>query len=114
MYVEVYRNLHKNCFSIRSKGKVIAHRNKLVIKNAKFVIQPAGRKRVLETKRKNVHALVRGNLSSFKGLADKPLGPEISYNPYRFDYFYNKDNLEPIYDASIVVFNNNKVNLLED
>ena len=47
--VEVYRNLHKNCFSVRAltgenKGKVIDHVQEITLKDVKFAVQPAGRK----------------------------------------------------------------------
>ncbi len=63
--VEVYRNLHKNCFSVRAlggenKGKVIDHVQEITLKDVKFAVQPAGRKRVLKEKQKNVHAFIRG------------------------------------------------------
>jgi len=56
--VDVYRNLHKNTWSIRSRttGRVVEHSDNVLVRAAKFVVQPAGRKRVLQEQRKNVHA----------------------------------------------------------
>ena len=64
MKVEVYRNLHKNCWSVRDckTKKVIKHVQSAYIKNAELVVQPAGRSKVLREQRKNVHAFVRGQL----------------------------------------------------
>ncbi len=90
--VEVYRNLHKDCYSVRAlngenKGKVIDYVQSITLKNAKFVVQPAGRKRVLQEKRKNVHAFVRGHITNepFKG------GTPVLYDPYLTDTFVFKN-----------------------
>jgi hypothetical protein len=63
--VKVYRNLHKGCYSIQYKGRVVAHADEVLIREPVFRVQPAGRKRVLRTKKKNVHAFVVGELISF-------------------------------------------------
>ena len=62
MKVDVYRNLHKKCWSIRSvaTGRVVAHKSDATVANAKFIVQPAGRAKVLREKKKNVHAFIRG------------------------------------------------------
>jgi len=97
--VEVYRNLHRRCFSIRSveTGRVIGHATDGVgLVRAEFKVSEAGRQRVLRERRKNVHAVVRGTLSilpgEFKqyGLWTHWLGPSarrVSYDPYGGPYF---------------------------
>ena len=89
--VEVYRNLHKNCYSVRAltgknKGRVIDYVQSITLKDAKFVVQPAGRDRVLREKRKNVHAFVRGHIT------DEPFknGTPVKYDPYLTDAFIFK------------------------
>ena len=89
--VEVYRNLHKNCYSVRAltgknKGRVIDYVQSITLKDAKFVVQPAGRDRVLREKRKNVHAFVRGHIT------DEPLthGAPVIYDPYLTNAFVFK------------------------
>jgi hypothetical protein len=62
---DVYFNLHKKVYSIRGrsgfyKGRVRYHAKALEITYPTFVVQPAGRAKVLKEKRKNVHAFVRG------------------------------------------------------
>jgi len=107
MRVEVYRNLHKNCWSVRDTktGRVVDHTDSISIHNAKFVVRPAGRAKVLKEQRKNVHAFVRGETT----IADDFVIPtiydlncigHISYNPYKSDTFMN--NGEPIETADIV------------
>jgi len=90
--IEVYRNLHKKCFSLRKNGIVIKHLlddEQLFIKDIKFVVRPAGRKKVLREKKKNVHAFVRGYYNAFPG--ENCVYPRfrdvVAYNPYRADTF---------------------------
>ena len=49
MEVDVYRNLHKNVWSVRNRatGRVRQYADKFVVRNAKFVVQPAGMAKVL-------------------------------------------------------------------
>ena len=100
MKVEVYFNLHKRVFSIRSckTGRVIHHAKDVHIVNPKFVVREGGRQRVLCERKKNVHAFVRGNLTTFK---DNPsrLADTIGYNPYKYDSFVNVTDEEPVYKA---------------
>jgi hypothetical protein len=84
---------------VRHKGKVIYHlkdNEQLSLTNVKFVVQPAGRAKVLREKRKNVHAFVRGEFEKFKSSLEedvyfKPFDnldfSTASYNPYKADTF---------------------------
>ena len=45
---------------MRQSGKVIGHYHDLYLKDAKYLVSEAGRKRVLKEKKKNVHAGVSG------------------------------------------------------
>lgn len=58
-----YWNLHKQCVSYKlgSSGRV-HHAASVVLDQVKFHVQPAGRKRVIEEQRKNVHSFVLGGL----------------------------------------------------
>ena len=102
MRVEVYYNLHKNVFSVRHKGKVIAWGNRVTIENPEYVVREKGRQKVLEEGRKNVHAFVRGTLSdinNFKfGKIQQRLSEprEVTYNPYKYDSFVDGSTYQPI------------------
>ena len=98
--VEVYYNLHKKCLSVRKRGLVVDHVNSILLKNARFVVQPAGRKRVLEEKRKNVHAYIKGErvaVASFDGKSER-----ITYNPYKHKSFVSIETGKPVYKKDIV------------
>lgn len=102
MRVEVYYNLHKNVFSVRHKGKVIAWGNRVTIESPEYVVREKGRQKVLEEGRKNVHAFVRGTLSdinNFKfGKIQQRLSEprELTYNPYKYDSFVDGDTYQPV------------------
>ena len=86
--VEVYRNLHKNCYSIKQDGLVKAHADKVTLSQCTFHVNEQGRDRVRRTKRKEVHAWVKGFLSS---LSIPPLWyKQIYYNPYKTDHFMHR------------------------
>ena len=110
--VKVYRNLHKNCYSIQLDGRVVAHADEVFIRDPVFRVQPTGRKRVLREKKKNVHAFVVGDLVTFVPAHKNKLkmynppmqwGPikasvqellpdahwfKARYNPYKLGSFY--------------------------
>ena len=101
MRVEVYFNLHKKTFSVRScrTGRVIHHTDKVHIANPEFVVRKAGRERVLREGKKNVHAFVRGDVTFFN-LMYHPTLDTLTYNPYKYASFVDKQTEEPVYKAS--------------
>ena len=105
--VDVYRNLNDECYSVRAregddKGRVIAHADRVLVRDAEFAVQPGGRQRVREEERKNVHAFVRGTLST---AAECPFdgGIEVTYDPYEYDYFVTCTDEQPV-DAARAVW----------
>tara|TARA_R110000824_G_scaffold126906_1_gene286670 strand:+ start:23 stop:493 length:471 start_codon:yes stop_codon:yes gene_type:complete len=119
--VEVYRNLHKNCFSVRRKGKVVGyiydddiHRRdvEIYLTNVKFVVQPAGRCKVLRERKKNVHAFVRGIVTPFGGLQReilyKKCYKKVTYDPYKMSTFQDVDG-NNVYEADDVLISKGTV-----
>ena len=113
MRVEVYFNLHKYIWSVRSckTGRVILHTDKVHIDNPTFVVRKAGRERVLREGRKNVHAFVRGDITVFNDFDYIKVGfdPDyldytlVSYNPYKFDTFVDVIDTRPVRTAKRAV-----------
>ena len=112
MKVEVYRNLHKNCWSVRDNttGRVLRHVDEIHLLDADLVVRPAGREKVLREKRKNVHAFAKGDVTAW--IPRLPEGwhlnkdeyeaydtTQIIYNPYLYDSFVYVDSKEPIFRA---------------
>lgn len=106
--VEVYRNLTKGCLSIRHKGYVVAHLESVTLKDVKFKVSQSGRNRVIQEKRKNVHAVIRGKLTSFEGKL-KPHHIHVRYNPYIRGEFFKADDNQGIHNAYEVVIQGGKI-----
>ena len=127
-----YFNLRTHEFSVRHKGKVRTHADRLLVlpgdgkQTVLFKVSEPGRQRVLREKRKNVHSFVVGDAWSEDGdrfaceairgrtvrhcdevLAafDKKWGNPVavSYNPYKGGTFYRKDNGDPVICAEAVI-----------
>ena len=112
--VYVYFNLHKKTFSIRScdTKKVIGYSDSVVLSNVTFKVSEAGRKRVLQEKRKNVHAGVEGVLFAFdnKEFNYRPTEmKEATYNPYLYKSFVDKETKEPITQADTVFLKDKRI-----
>ena len=124
--IEVYRNLHKKCFSVRHKGKVVGYlhdNEQLALTNVAFAVQPAGRAKVLRENKKNVHAFVRGEYVGFENNLTNNLyfGKfedldfyAVSYNPYKSDKFVVKETGKPIESNSEALIRGGKVLLYQD
>jgi hypothetical protein len=144
MRVFVYRNLHrKGCsYSLRAvegpyEGKVIGYAERLLLSNPQFYVSETGRQRVIKTLRKNVHAGIIGdvidadyyesrhNRVSLKQLVDEhrawfpwkelhEIAEPISYNPYKFGYFYFKSTTAPVYSPVYVSIHETDVRYIND
>ena len=118
MKVSVYRNLHNGLISIKSasSGLVLGHAKSVDIAWADFVVNEAGRQRVLKDRQKNVHAYVKGLLMDAKGYMPykgRSLGPVygaldtihkvtvVSYNPYKAPHFVIKGTSDKVSKASL-------------
>lgn len=114
MRVFVYFNLHRKVFSVREYAgtrRVLFHTESILLNDCEFRVSQAGRERVLREQRKNVHAGVIGEYASESWSSDRVLnGGRVSYNPYKFNYFYNVDTLEPVLQSNHVglIVNNRK------
>jgi len=90
--VYVYRNLRKNCWSVRQGSTVRFHTLYAFLRDAKFKVSQAGRERVVKEKRKNVHAFVVGLLTNpcqkfaTSHIVIKEKYSAITYNPYAYEY----------------------------
>jgi hypothetical protein len=116
MRVHVYYNLQKRCLSIRHRGKVIKHAKSVILRDASFRVQPAGRERVLKQKRKNVHAYVAGELvedfwftePSSRIFEGKRI---VTYNPYKHKSFVDTNTGQPVTEAAHVLIRDKKITI---
>jgi hypothetical protein len=94
--VKVYRNLRhgkkaRPLYSIVQNGRVVSRRHRVLLGNVKFIVNQAGREKVIREGRKNVHAFAVGLLATqgccgidYNG---RDLGTKVTYNPYKNAHF---------------------------
>jgi len=105
MLVDTYLNLHKDAVSVKSRetenyGTVVSHEQRVCVSDVEFVVQPAGRKKCIESGTKNVHAFVRGEWEKNKTIGS---GTKITYNPFKYDSFVVEETEEPVKTATDVL-----------
>ena len=107
--VFAYRNLHRQCWSVKAlegplKGRVIYHANDLTLGWCDFKVSQAGRQRVLREQKKNVHAGVQGYLTNCGEIATDgiDLDVPVTYNPYKYDSFVDARCEVPVCSALFV------------
>lgn len=104
--VFVYKNLHKDCWSIKQDGLVKAHTEEVRMWDCAFQVNAKGRQKVLDEQRKNVHAGIKGYIDNDQQV---PSGVEVTYNPYKYDSFVDKATELPIYSSLFVTLTKHKV-----
>jgi hypothetical protein len=99
MKVMVYWNLHKGLWSVKAlegpdKGRVIARVDSVLLRDVPGKVSQAGRQRVLNERKKNVHAGLVGtwNVKRYSNQTDiecalEDIADRITYNPYRYESF---------------------------
>lgn len=100
--VRVYRNLHRDMFSIQAKtdkGWRVAGRAKWVqLFEPQAIVSEAGRQRVLRTGQKNVHAYLTGRLGATHPIDSRQhaLLRLFTYNPKHSALFTYLDDGSPV------------------
>lgn len=111
--VFVYKNLHRNCWSVRQDGLVKAHSDEspITLYFCNLKVNRKGRERVLREKTKNVHAGIEGylrheDMEVWHGWVDMV---EITYNPYKYSSFVDAETKKPRYFADLCKLYKDKV-----
>jgi len=106
--IDVYYNLHKGGFSIRSSdkrnpnyNKVVAYASSLSLINCEFKVSQAGLQKIRKNKRKAVCAFVRGYFAEATG--DRNEMREVYFNPYTTEQFLDVENKEAVFKAAEVI-----------
>jgi hypothetical protein len=120
----LYRNLKTKTWSQKlSTGKVVDRPLEVIVFKPKLVVSQAGRDRVRRTKRKTVHAGIRG-LVTYKSNSTQNLFTidilknigfkEITYNPYKCDNFVLVETGLSVFEAEVAYLTSNmKVYILQ-
>jgi hypothetical protein len=103
----VYRNLHRGGYSLQQRiakrWVVVGHADGLTLRDVTFDVRPAGRRKVLAERKKNVHAFVVGVL--IRPAGEAPYGGEqVTYNPYAAGEFRTVADNRPVRSARLVKF----------
>lgn len=100
--VQVYRNLHRACWSIRQDGLVKAYADVIHLTDTDFVVRDKGRERVLKSRTKEVHAWLKGYIhpkpNSIRAFGDERWN-RVTYNPYENQQFTLVKGSKPITKA---------------
>lgn len=112
--VYVYRNL--NCksdnetFSIMQNGLVVGHTHNLHMYDIDFIVRESGKIKALKTKRRNVHAFIKGYIhQGHEGIRVKE-----AYTPVKYDSFSNygfifKNNGQNIVKSKVVAIKKDQI-----
>lgn len=111
MKVYTYYNLHKQTFSIKAlegpqKGKVIAHRDEVWLKD---VVPVVSELRVLRDKQKNVHAGIVGDWIPNQTLNEGHILDKVTYDPYKYDSFVSIENQKEYTGSPLALLWNKQV-----
>lgn len=100
----VYWNIRKNIFSVRGQdGIVKRYEEHIRMKDVEFRVSDSGRRRVLKTGQKNVHAVVKGEILK-GGIGASMRGwKRVTYNPFKYESFVTSSDGMPIYGAQDVM-----------
>lgn len=97
-----------NHMSVREiPGGLVTYFETLYAKDVTFSVQPAGLRKFRETKQKNVHAFVRGNLDVL--WSDGIPWREVVYNPNVNDTFVDKEYGFPVERGDRVFYDGNRL-----
>ncbi|WLR49574.1 hypothetical protein LC065_20230 (plasmid) [Halobacillus litoralis] len=109
--VEVYYNLHKGGFSIKSldknspdKGKVVAYSSEVKLEGASFHVNENALSKILAENRKRVYAVVRGYYMGNSVQAELDEHTPVKINPYTCPKFTCKETGNIMDKADSVIF----------
>ena len=79
----------------------------MILEDCSYHVQPAGNRKVRKKMQKNVHAYVKGEIIA-RNIEDKYSisAPQVSYDPYKTDYFYKCATGDKIESSKLLYFSN--------
>ena len=88
------------------KQKITGHAASVILQDVCFQVQEGGRQRCLQMKKKKVHAFVKGVLmqaSEKEWGLESTEGVQVTYNPYKAGYFYERETGKAVYEAKLCI-----------
>jgi ribosomal protein L36 len=98
--IHAYRNLTRNCWSVRRDGRVVAYVSAIALQSCVLRVREGGRLRVLCEGHRNVHAWIEGVPVDDVRAADLV---EIGYNPFLAPTFTIRPGFDPVHSADLVI-----------
>lgn len=88
----IYWNLHRKCYSVKHRGKVVRHFHNAHVLLPEFRVSAKGRERVRREGAKNVHAYIVSDFinvepPAFDLVTGLTLHESATYNPYKNESF---------------------------
>ena len=120
--VFVYKNLHKDCWSVKQDGLVKSHVKRVCLWDCSFRVNKKGRERVIKEKRKNVHAGISGYVDGDAQVMEtlgvdwessRPNTSRVTYNPYKHETFVDMLG-DPVYHSPSVKLETGESRLEKD
>lgn len=96
---DVYRNLTRGCWSVRERGRVVAHAQTVTLADAVMVVRPGARARVIRTGNREVHAWIKGTLVPHAGVPARAV--RFYYRPFLAGHFTDECGRPVVAAASI-------------
>lgn len=109
--VYCYRTLIKKnvWYSIKQSNLVVAHGVNFVLEDVSFIVRESGKKMVIKSGQKNVHAFAKGYIKPAINVPFEFQKNKILYDPFLNEFFMQNGNpivkAHSIYFSSIGVFN---------
>jgi len=102
--VRAFKNHRLGCYTILRGQQVVASARRLRLEDVTFEIRASGRRRMLETGQRTLHAYARGQLVDYVTLADADrlapiVGRRADYDPRQGAFFFELESGEPIVGA---------------
>lgn len=108
--VRVFRNWKRGCYNIL-QGRFLVSAREVCLGDVEFLVRASGRRRMLESGRKNVHAYAVGSLIDFVPMSEPGRmddsaaeGRALHYNPFAGDRFVDSETLAPLESAPKAFF----------
>jgi len=103
--VRVFVNWRRGCYTLLQDGRLMASARQVRLADVEFRVRESGRRRMLESGRRNIHAYAVGRLVDYVGPSDprelEPLaGRRVHYDPRRFAFFVDSETEASVTRAS--------------
>lgn len=110
--VFVYRDLTRKgrIYSVKQNGLVVGKTENICLENVSFIVLNSGKERALKTRQRNVHAFIKGHISSCRN-SDADLFP-VKYFPFEkhgFVYLDERGIKKSIRSSNKVLIKNGQV-----